>query len=185
MEKFYTMQKFYTGVGSRSTPQHVLTLMGKIAHKMANLYYTLRTGDAKGADNAFYNSAMEAVIFAGDWLNLTDNVILPDPIAYTARDCTLAAMAIAERFHPAWNRCDAYARKLHGRNAFQVLGPNLNDPSIGLICWTKDGCVSHSTRCFDTGGTGTAISIAEAYGVPITNLAIPDHFDKWDKWVHV
>ena len=177
------MPKFYTGVGSRETPENVLNLMRLIAHKMANLYYTLRTGDAKGADTAFYSSAMEATIFAGDWLNMTDNVILPEPIQYAARDCTPAAMEIAKRFHPAWHRCTEFSRRLHGRNAFQVLGPNLNEPSIGLICWTKDGCVSHKTRNINTGGTGTAISIAEAYGVPIANLAIPEKFKEWYDWI--
>jgi len=157
--------RYYTGVGSRQTPQVVLVLMRQIALAMANLQYTLRSGGAKGADSAFESGAGH------------------NKQIFYAMDCTPAAMKIARRFHPAWSRCDNYARRLHGRNAFQVLGPNLNEPSAYCICWTKDGCISHKTRSFDTGGTGTAISIAEAYGVPVINLAIPEYFAQWNEWV--
>jgi len=94
---------------------------------------------------------------------------------YLAKDATAKAMEIAEKFHPAWNRCSSYAKKLHARNAFQVLGRNLNKPSSFLICWTPDGCISHKTRSIKTGGTGTAISIADHYNVPVFNLNRPDH----------
>ena len=156
---------YYTGVGSRKTPAHILALMRNIAIKLASINHTLRSGGADGADKAFEAGAgtQKQIFFAST--------------------CTPEAMDIAKRFHPAWDRCSAFARKLHGRNAFQVLGPNLNDPSTGLICWTPDGCVSHRTRSINTGGTGTAISIAEAYGVPISNLAIPEHYERWDVWI--
>jgi hypothetical protein len=139
--------------------------MTAIAVKMASLGYILRSGGAKGADTAFESGAgMFKQIFY-------------------AKQCTPAAMEIAKRFHPAWNRCTEFTRKLHGRNTFQVLGSYLDEPSEGLICWTRDGCVSHKTRNINTGGTGTAISIAEAYGVKITNLAIPERYTEWQSWV--
>ncbi len=171
---------FYTGVGSRKTPPLALNLMGRIAHKLAVLYFTLRTGDALGADKAFRDAAHEAVVLAGDWPN---NGILRDPEVYKAKHCTPAAMAIAERFHPAWHKCSDFAKRLHGRNAFQILGPNLNEPSQYCICWTPDGATTHMERVYRTGGTGTAISIADAYGVPVVNLAIPSEYQKWNAWV--
>jgi hypothetical protein len=79
-------------------------------------------------------------------------------------------MQIAGELHPAWNRCSLYAKRLHGRNSFQVLGKSLDRPSDMLICWTPDGCESHAGRSIKTGGTGTAISIANKYGTPIYNL---------------
>jgi len=155
---------FYTGVGARKTPDNILVLMKRIAIKMESYNYTLRSGGAKGADSAFEFGAG----------TLKD--------IYYANDCTPAAMAIAGNFHPAWDKCGEFAKKLHGRNAFQVLGDNLDTPSQYCICWTPDGCKSHSTRQYFTGGTGTAISIADAYNVPIINLATKIDFDGWTAW---
>lgn len=156
---------YYTGVGSRNTPNDVLALMNSIAIKMQKLGYILRSGGADGADKAFESGTG------------------PTKQIFYANDCTLEAMAIAEQFHPAWHKCSQFARKLHGRNAFQVLGPNLNDPSKYCICWTSDGATTHMERCFKTGGTGTAISIADAYKVPVINLAVPSHRQHWQEWI--
>jgi hypothetical protein len=154
---------FYTGVGSRKTPNNVLALMNRIAIKMSYIGYTLRSGGAEGADTAFELGASIKEI-------------------YYAKDCTPEAMTIAAQFHPAWHKCSEFARKLHGRNAFQVLGRQLNDPSQYCICWTPDGATTHRERVYRTGGTGTAISIADHYKVPVINLAIPSEFQKWDQW---
>ena len=159
---------FYTGVGSRKTPPDVLALMSRIARKAAQSGYVLRSGGADGADKAFESGC--------------DMVGGPKEIYY-AKQATAEAMDIAAQFHPAWNACTEYARKLHGRNAFQVLGLTLDNPSERLICWTPDGCVTHAQRSRATGGTGTAISIADAYHVPICNLAIAAHRAIMEEWV--
>lgn len=156
---------FYTGVGSRKTPLHVLKLMEAIAKKMAFLGYMLRSGGAVGADSAFERGA-------GKFKQI-----------YYAKHATPAAMQIAAQFHPAWDRCSDFAKKLHGRNSFQVLGPELNNPSQYCICWTPDGCEQHIHRTILTGGTGTAISIAEAYGVPVINLKNNPQYEKWHGWI--
>jgi hypothetical protein len=157
--------KFYTGVGSRKTPNNILLLMHDIAYKLCLNYYTLRSGGADGADSAFAAGAggNKQVFYA--W------------------HATQEAMELASKFHPAWNRCSEFAKKLHGRNSFQVLGKDLSNPSEFLICWTPDGCTTHAGRTIKTGGTGTAISIADAYNIPVENLANRDTLDKWSKWL--
>ena len=178
------MTWYYTGVGSRNTPNDVLTLMGHIARKMSAFNFGQRTGDADGADKAFRDAAYEANVFTPNWLDpMNTDWEPPIPEVYRAADCTPQAMAIAAQFHPAWHKCSDYVRKLHGRNAFQILGLSLNDPSKYCICWTPDGCISHATRKYQTGGTGTAISIADAYNVPVVNLAIPSHRQHWTEWL--
>ena len=153
------MAKFYTGVGSRNTPVEIIATITAIAKRLGDLGWTLRSGGASGADTAFELGASATNI-------------------YRAGDSTVESMAIAARFHPAWHRCSSYARQLHGRNTFQVLGKDLKTPSRFLICWTRDGCISHKTRTIQTGGTGTAISIADHYGVEIFNLACPEHLQR-------
>ena len=156
--------KYYTGVGSRKTPQHILDFMNRLAHKFASLGYILRSGGAKGADTAFANGAEGLVKI------------------YRPEHATPEAMAIAEKVHPAWHLCDGYARALHARNAFQVLGDDLKTPSSMLVCWTPDGCRSHATRTRYTGGTGTAISIASNHGIRVANLAYEYDFLAATKW---
>lgn len=151
--------KFYTGVGARKTPKEVLEIMTAVAQKLDGLGFTLRSGGADGADKAFEAGATRKEIFV-------------------ANDATPAAKEIAARFHPAWFRCSEYAQKLHGRNAFQVLGRGLNWPSSFLLCWTPDGCISHDQRTIETGGTGTAISIADYYNVRVFNLAREEHIER-------
>ncbi|MGW8180035.1 MAG: hypothetical protein ACWGQW_14930 [bacterium] len=157
--------KAYTGVGSRQTPKYVMDVMTRLARKLDQLGFVLRSGGAAGADLAFEKGATTKEI-------------------YTARDCTLEAMAIAEEFHPAWHRCGLFARKLHGRNAFQVLGKSLNSPSRFVVCYTKDGVVSHDRRTIKTGGTGTAISIADAWQIPVFNLGRKDHWKRIYEFVN-
>jgi len=155
-----TTRLYYTGVGSRETPNVALMTMHQIAMYLSRQGYTLRTGDADGADRAFGNGAMMAgTPTCGNLIN-----------RYTASQATVRSMRLASQYHPVWEKLSEYAKKLHGRNAFQVLGPNLDNPSKFLLCWTPDGCESHATRNRSTGGTGTAISIAEAYGIPVINM---------------
>lgn len=171
--------KWCTGVGSRETPPHILELMCKISSKLSKAGWGIRTGNARGADAAFRSGA-------GEKLQV-----------FSPGDETLETTAIAKGLYPnqaiwsKWEAKGAYAIPLHGRNPLQVFGPNMNEPSAGLICWTKDGCTHHNTRTLDTGGTGTAISVATAYAesrfgisVPVANLNIPDSYLKWSAWVN-
>lgn len=151
--------KYYTGVGSRKTPPEILGLFNRLAKKLDSAGFCLRSGGAVGADSAFESGASNKQIFY-------------------ASMATPESMAIAAKFHPAWERCGDYARKLHGRNSFQVLGPDLKTPSSFLVCWTPDGCIDHRSRTIKTGGTGTAISIASHYNIPVFNLANKSHLDR-------
>lgn len=161
--------KFYTGVGSRSTPEEILVLMHHLAKKLANQDVILRSGGACGADLAFEYGCNKA--------QGAKEIFRP----YQA---TLAAMELAAQFHPAWDRLPEYSKRLHGRNSFQVMGRDLVTPSSCLICWTPDGCIHHDQRSIETGGTGTAISIASKFKVPTYNLARKDHYELWSKWLN-
>jgi hypothetical protein len=148
--------KYYAGIGSRETPGPILQIMLKTAQQMAGLGFTLRSGAADGADAAFELGADLKEIYL-PWLgfNGSDSKLLP----------TKEAFLIAEKFHPAWDKCSPAAKKLHARNCHQVLGQDLNTPSALVICWTHDGAGG--------GGTGQAIRIAKAHGIPVHDLANP------------
>lgn len=132
--------------------------MTVIARRLRALGYLLRSGDAVGADRAFAEGAGSA-----------KQIFLP-------HDATDAAMKIAASVHPAWELCSDIAKRLHGRNAFQVLGKTLDDPSKFVICWTANGQA--------IGGTATAIRIAELHGIPVFNLHDPTALDRLALIVH-
>lgn len=155
--------KYFTGVGSRQTPNNILEKMVKITTSLQD-EYCLRSGAAPGADTAFEfgctNGNKEIYLpwkgFNGNYSKL-----------YTITD---EATEIASEFHPAWNRLNQAAKKLMARNVYQVLGYNLNSPSEFLLAWTQDGCESQKTRTIKTGGTGLAIAIASYNNIPVINM---------------
>lgn len=156
--------KFYSGVGARKAPKKILEIATEIAQKLSERGFILRSGGAEGMDKAFEKGALKKEI-------------------YYASDATEESMAIASQFHPSWDSMKMYGRKLHGRNTFQVLGKSLDNPSDFLLCWTPCGSISHAERTRRTGGTGTALSIADHYGVQIFNLKREDHLKEILKWL--
>jgi len=140
--------KTYAGVGSRRTPEE------RIGRRLAELGWTLRTGGAEGADQAFERGARAgggAVEIFLPWPGFSGykNGRLERPGA--------EAIRVASSLHPAW--------ELIARNSHQVLGAGMDDPVAVVICWTPDGA--------EAGGTGQAIRPASRLGVPVVNLKRP------------
>lgn len=165
--------RYYTGVGSRSTPPDILALMYKIAESLGYDGYVLRSGGARGADTAFENGADGFM-----WMSYRTDGFLTSEYHKKLTYNKLAwdeARSIASQVHPAWERCSDYAKQLHTRNVFQVLGRELNAPSEFLICYTPDGATCHEECTRDTGGTATAIRVASMHNIPIYNLARKEH----------
>lgn len=146
--------KIYTGIGSRQTPQEILEQMTKIARTLAKLGWTLRSGGAAGADTAFEKGATSKEIFL-PWKGFNGN-------SSELYATTSEAKKIAKKFHPAWERCNAYARAFHTRNVYQVLGYDLQTPTKFILCWHNE-----------SGGTLQACRIAEYYRIPIFNMKYP------------
>lgn len=160
------MNLVYAGIGSRETPAEVLETMTTIARSLALSGYTLRSGGAPGADLAFEKGAGQKEIFL-PWKKFNDN---PSAL-FSPSD---KALEIASHHHPVWSRLPDSVKRLHGRNAHQILGLDLASPVDFVLCWTQDGCESAKTRTSKTGGTGTAISIAYGLSIPVINLRQQD-----------
>lgn len=158
---------FYAGVGSRETPEQIQMLMQMEVARLAGLGYTVRTGGADGADNAF-----EVAAKASD---RPCQVYLPwrgfNGRSGAVRGNFVAAEAMAAKVHPGWSFLSQGARKLHARNCFQILGEQLNRPVSFVLCWTKDGAQNESETNGKTGGTRTAIVLADRLGIPVINMA--------------
>ena len=188
------MAKYYTGVGSRETPTVILDLMREVGEMLAARGWTLRSGGAKGADQAFelgwldwylnqkpmpkepraeiylpwngYEKHDEGACFGANILPREEDAI------------TQRARMIASSIHPNWMACKQGAQKMHTRNVFQVLGQDLNTPSTFLIAYAKED--KHGNP---KGGTATAIRLAKENGVKVYNLYREDHLARIERKV--
>ena len=145
---------------------------------MAKRGMVLRSGAADGADTAFEQGCdsidpKRKQIFL-PWNKFSDRsknevgvVLVNDP------DIEQSAAEMAAQIHPAWERLSQGAKKLHSRNVYQVLGPDMKKPSRFLICWApldKNGDPK--------GGTRTAVLLAQINHIRSYNLAIPADLTK-------
>lgn len=157
---------YYTGIGSRETPTQVMEEMSRLALQLAPLL-TLRSGGADGADTAFEKGCRAGHGPADIYLPWAGFNTSPSGLHEV---CT-RALQMASTVHPAWENLNRGPQYLHGRNCYQVLGKTLDTPSEFVVCWTADGCESAKQRRKTTGGTATAIVLAERNGIPVFNLA--------------
>lgn len=154
--------KNVTGIGSREVTEKYKERVIEIAKLLDAAGYTLRSGGADGCDTLFEENMSRKKIYL-PWKNFNKNksrryMITPE------------AIALASEVHPAFQYLSQGAQKLHARNCYQVLGYKLNHPSEMVVCYTKDGCNSEASSTKRTGGTRTAIVIADRNNIPVYNL---------------
>lgn len=152
-------REYYAGIGSRKIEKSTENFMIRFADVIENTSIILRSGGAEGTDKAFEKGVEKKA---------NKNIFYAD-------DADLMSYFAAYLFHPAPYILskNEYAKKLMARNTFQVLGDLSSDviePSLFVVCWTKDGVETHKQRTKETGGTGQAISIADIFNIPVINL---------------
>jgi len=157
--------KYYAGIGHRKIPDKVYNQMINIARLMYDRQYHLRSGGAEGSDSAFELGAKDNTEIYLPWEGFRGRSRKNGFVVGTDLDNWEKAKYIASIHHPAWGSCDEAAQKFHGRNVYQILGFDLNTPVDVVICFAKP--IGYNTVM---GGTGTAVSIAHQYGVPVYNL---------------
>lgn len=149
----------YAGVGSRNIPEAVFGELYDYGKALAKRGFTLRSGSADGSDTAFERGARDG----GGRMEI-----------FRAEDAVgdAAAMALVEKHHPAPQALYGRVRLLMARNSYQILGRGLDSPALFVLCWTPDGAEVVTRR--ETGGTGQAIRLAVAHGIPVFNFQRPD-----------
>lgn len=152
--------KFYTGVGARITPKHILDRFRKLSNFLDKKGYTLRSGGAEGADSAFEEFSNSKQIFL-PWKCYNGN---RSDLYNFSDDINEKCYQLASEVHPYWDKLKDSVKRLHMRNVLQISGPKLDNPSKFLVCWTENG----ETK----GGTATAIRLAEKFNIPVFNFGI-------------
>lgn len=132
--------------------------MTDVARRLDAAGWHLRSGGALAADCAFADgaSAGRRSIYV-PWRGFND---LPDAdvIVASALSNWDDALLVAEQAHPAWEKCSYGARKLLARNAYQILGEDLQTPVEFIVGWTPGGRGS--------GGTGQTYRISRMLPEP-------------------
>ena len=106
-------------------------------------------------------------VYVADQYNIRKSTLPRKHLAIVRnKDLISETERIASEVHPAWDKCNEWARGMHSRNCHQILGYDLQSPVDTVICWTPDGAV--------VGGTATAIRIALKYNIPVFNLGVKD-----------
>jgi len=150
---------FYAGIGSREAPKHILDFMTKIASILEQCGYILRSGKAKGSDQAFERGVK----------NPKNKEI------FVHRDAKPWSFETVKKYLPndrpaTFDNWQPYVRGLLARNMMQVLGEKGNKPVKFVVCWTPMGDYETS----EVGGTGYALRCAIDHGIPTFNLNYPD-----------
>lgn len=160
-------KRAYAGIGSRDTPLEILSIMAQAAEGLEKAGLILRSGAARGADSAFEagvtDPSMKQIFLP--WIGFSNRHLYHSGTYRLHGEIEERAREIAAKFHPAWHRLSGTIQLLHARNVAQILGPNLDDPSLFVLCWTPDGKSG--------GGTGQAIRIAKAYNIPVIDMGTP------------
>lgn len=163
----------YTGIGSRKTPEPVLSLMKDIALILQSEGWTLRSGGASGADSKFEEGAgpLKQIFLPWQGFNCRFSTVGGNNgyLVSSRQQGWQGALETVSKYHPRPEKLGEQGAHLMARNAMQILGPDLKSPSKFVICWTAGGK--------EIGGTSQAIRIAKDFSVPVYNLGK----EKWLK----
>lgn len=159
-----TPKRYYAGIGSRETPLAVRKQMTSLAEILEGFYgFTLRSGNADGADQAF---ALGVDTKADIWLpwptfNKEFRKVKPLHNYIEISDYDVEAETSVNAYHPKGPLLGPKSRQFMARNYRQVIG--LNEPnSEFVIAWTEGGAMA--------GGTAQAMRIAKKHNITVVNM---------------
>lgn len=164
---------YYSGIGSRETPNEILDDMFVLGVWFAELGYTLRSGNANGADVAFGRGC--------DYVDGNSEIYLPydnfnggcrNSIHVKNSKLLKRASTIMKSLKSQMYTWNSRNTPYHQRNVFQVIGVNLNTQSSFVVCYTDTGAETEKQviERNDTSGTSTAITLADRLSIPVVNM---------------
>jgi hypothetical protein len=176
---------YYAGIGSRKIPQEIADIMEELGFRLAKKGFILRSGASPGADTAFELGVVRAKGKFEIYLPWENFGKRKGRGYYNTEELVnySTASKLAEDYHPDFYGLNEEGQKLIIRDTYQVLGYDLHTPCRFLVCWTEDACISAEQRSSRTGGTGQAITIASNLAIPIYNIRILSHREKFVDWL--
>jgi hypothetical protein len=149
-------------IGSRETPLPVLSWMEEVGEKLVWTGYTVVSGNAPGADQAWARGGNRAdparveLCLPWEYFNASAlNGRNPIRVVRTADVVHAKFYELVRETHPSWGKLSADDLQLHARNAMIVTGADVVLGSVG----------AHG------GGTAAAFRMAQRLRIPTFNVA--------------
>jgi O-acetyl-ADP-ribose deacetylase (regulator of RNase III) len=157
----------FAGIGSRDTPDPILDLMKDAGALLAHDGWTLRSGGAVGADTAFETGVKSCPDHPKPEIYYANERSLQKAgNSYGLLDTRQVHNRMVGVFHPKPSALSPSGFELMARNGCQVFGPDFTQPSSCVVCFTEGGK--------GKGGTGQAIRMSNATGIPVIDLGKPE-----------
>lgn len=173
------MKIIVTGIGSREIDETGKARVTEIAKMMDAKGFILRSGGAPGADTVFEANMSQKEIYL-PWKGFGEREGR-EATSFDIVGVDSKAINIAKEIHPHWNAVTSGGAKLLGRDVYQVLGATLDMPSSLCVCWTKDGAKTEKESSKATGGSRTAIVLADRNHIPVFNLKLDADYEALKK----
>lgn len=169
-----TSKAYYVGIGVRSTPADIQSLMTQMAQALSGAGVILRSGHTPGAMQAFEAGAgdqKEIFVPYTDFANSAGYQDENDIVPLTHAEHWDEAVRIATKYHSRWDSYTELQQRFLIRNVFIVLGADLRTPAEFMICYSHDVALGDETS--------HAIKIAtKVANMPIFNLAVEGDFER-------
>lgn len=176
-------RKYYTVVGSRKAPKEAIEAGEQWIKRHVQDDVVFRSGNATGFDQTVNCVAPKHKEIYLPFRNFGPHFeasrrYLPKSLGTNYN----RAKELVYQYHPLHENVSEQHLPYLIRDIYQVLGADCETPSERVICWTADGAQKAEECTRDTGGTAMAIRIADAFGIPVTNL---ERIEKQPKQVYL
>lgn len=178
-----SIDKYWTGIGSREVSDEIATLQIAIGENMAKRGYILLSGGAGGSDENFLKGVCNVDATLAEvwwpWHNFrmdeidfdTSGVTYEVPSKYMSQ---VAAVYYEESgIMPWFGNMKQGAQKLHGRNYNQIFSGQ-STPASRVVIYAAPENAKGEIK----GGTRSGVLIARNEGVPTYNITIPEQKGK-------
>lgn len=154
-------------IGSRETIPNIISVMERIGAYLVTNGYTISTGNAKGADQAFARGGNsinpKKVELHLPWSTYEQEAIVPGNIIINS--CPPEYYELAKKYHPNWPALKRGGQAMMARNIGIVTG------CVQVICY-----LNHLKP--GGGGTGQGVRFAKAEGIPVLDLSQKKDLDQ-------
>ncbi|UTC25424.1 hypothetical protein P7_234 [Pectobacterium phage vB_PcaM_P7_Pc] len=191
----------YSGIGSRETPQEIISIVEDAAFRLARIGFVLRSGKAAGADAAFQRGAQKyhaaasgrspssvAEIYipwkgfkGGDGLIDLYDITL-DTIDRQFPENADMRWDWVKEVHGGWERLSQGARKLHERNIHQLFGHDLGNAYLNQSKFVLYYALE-TKKGDPKGGTATCVNLAKKQGIRTLNLLHEKNHEVLEKFL--
>jgi len=157
--EFIRNNKIYAGIGTRDCPERIYNIFFEIGKILAYKGYTLRSGGARGSDEAFergcdlHNGKKEIYLPYENFNNSESTLFRYND------DVDRKSEQLSEFYHTNYGALPFKNRCYIKRNNYQVLGHDLETPADFVIGYTRANS-----------GTNYTFRVARNNNVPVCNL---------------